>query len=304
MTRTSRRLSLALFAAGTLALSACGTSPSVAQTEEAGQHTDFDVAASVRAFAAMPSVADEAIAYWTQRYGAPPKAVADQLRASAHKAFDPARLAAQLPPPSAPDAAASRALANYQAAADRLAKTSAATEASLRRDAQAADARLSARADREAIEALAEVMPEPARVGERAVMLRRMLAALDAVRGGLPDDLRTADAAKLDAAVSEIVADVRRPSADYAGGLPTPGTQIEAARGVARLALIELSPADIDALRVHYASPAGRTRRQSLAAALNVADDQAAQAMLVDFITALRRLRPEAAFSRRTTTPT
>ena len=295
MIRQSRSLRLLLCIAGATWLPGCGASQPAAQVEQAAGPADLDAAASARAFAHMPDLADQAIALQARRHAAPPEAVARQLRASAHKAFDPALLAAQLPPAGAPDAAADRALANYQAAAARLAATlSTAGEATVRQDAEAAQARLSARADRDAIDALAAVMPAPERAGERAVTLRRMLAALGAVNGGLPDELRTADAAKLEEGVSEMMANSRRPGVDHADGLLTLGTQIEVARGATKRALLELSPADVAALRAHYGSPTGRARRQLLVASLVVADDQGGRAMLLDFFSALRRLPPEA----------
>lgn len=283
---------LALSIAGA-ALPSCSASPSPVDVKDDDRPVDLDAIASARAFAEMPAVADEAIAYWTRRYGAPPKAIANQLRVSARKAFAPELFASQLPPLGTADPAASQALARYQAEVARLVASSPRADPTLRGGAEAEDAGASARADRAAIDALADLMPGPERAGERAETLRRMLAALDAVRGGLSNDLRGGDAAKLEDAVESIIANLRRPTLNYADGLPTAGMKIEAARSTARRALSALSPNDITALRAHYGSPAGRSRRQELVAALNVADDKAGQAMLLDFFTAVRRLPPD-----------
>lgn len=280
---------LALCIAGA-GLPSCSASPSAVDVKDDDRAVDLDAIASTRAFAEMPAIADEAIAYWTRRYGAPPKAVANQLRVSARKAFAPELLASQLPPMSTADPAASQALERYQTEVAKLATTSSVADPTLRGDAKAGDTGASARADRAAIDALADLMPGPERAGERAETLRRMLAALDAVHGGLSNDIRGGDAAKLEDAVASIIANLRRPTLNYADGLATAGMKIEAARSTARRALSALSPNDIAALRKHYGSPAGRSRRQELAAALNVADDKAGQAMLLDFFTAVRQL--------------
>lgn len=282
---------LALCIAGA-GLPSCSASPSAVDVKDDDRPVDLDAIASTRAFAEMPAIADEAIAYWTRRYGAPPKAVANQLRVSARKAFSPELLASQLPPMSTADPAASQALVRYQAEVAKLATTSSVADPTLRGDAKAGNMGASARADRAAIDALADLMPGPERAGERAETLRRMLAALDAVHGGLSNDIRGGDAAKLEDAVASIIANLRRPTLNYADGLATAGMKIEAARSTARRALSALSPNDIAALREHYGSTAGRSRRQELAAALNVADDKAGQAMLLDFFTAVRQLPP------------
>lgn len=281
---------------GAASLSGCGTSPSDARAEKTDGAADRDVAASTRTFAAMPAVADDAIANWNRLRGAAlPKAVADQLRISARKGFDPALLAAQLPPPQAADAAADRALASYEAAAVRLsAKLSTAGEATARREADAGEARLSTRTDRDAIVALAADLPAPERSVERAVAARWMLAALEAVNGGPLEDMRAADAARLADGASEMIAGARRPAVDHADGLPPLGIQREAAHRAARRVLLELAPADIAAFRAHYGSPGGRARGRLLVAALAAADDQAGRAMLLDFFTAVRKLPPEA----------
>ena len=67
-------------------------------------------------------------------------------------------------------------------------------------------------------------------------------------------------------------------------------TQVEAAKGAVRRTLIDLSPADVAALLAHYQTPSGRARHSLTKAALEVANDQAGRAMLIDFFTRVKNL--------------